>query len=58
MELLSKRLNLRQVTPSEWPLFHALHVAPEVIRYICSTPTESQIREKFESRLPQWLPDS
>lgn len=58
MELSSKRLYLRQVTVSEWPLFRALHVAPEVIRYICDTPTESQIREKFESRLPQWLPGS
>ncbi|AEF22131.1 MULTISPECIES: GNAT family N-acetyltransferase [Pseudomonas] len=58
MELSSKRLHLRQVTTSEWPLFLALHVTPELIRYICSTPTESEIREKFESRLPQWSPDS
>jgi RimJ/RimL family protein N-acetyltransferase len=58
MELYSERLYMRQITDNDWPLFLALHVDPQVIRYVCDAPTKSHTREKFEARLPQWMPNS
>lgn len=58
MVLHSERLYMRQITTGDWPLFLALHADQRVIQYVCDAPTESQTREKFESRLPQWLPSS
>lgn len=58
MELRSKRLCMRQIAVDDWPLFLALHTDQRVTRYVCETQTEPQVREKFESRLPPWLPGS
>ncbi|MGY4494402.1 GNAT family N-acetyltransferase [Pseudomonas sp. TE3610] len=58
MELRSDRVYMRQITVDDWPLFLALHTDQRVTRYVCEIQTQSQAREKFESRLPQWLPGS
>ena len=58
MELRSERLHMRHITLDDWPLFLALHTDQLVTQYVCETQSESQTREKFESRLPQWLPGS
>ncbi|SDQ69027.1 Protein N-acetyltransferase, RimJ/RimL family [Pseudomonas sp. UC 17F4] len=58
MELHSERLNMRQIIEDDWPLFLALHGDQRVTRYVCDTQTQSEVRERFESRLPLWLPGS
>lgn len=56
MELHSDRLYMRQIKAGDWALFQALHDDPRVIEYVCDAPSMTQLREKFESRLPQWHP--
>jgi RimJ/RimL family protein N-acetyltransferase len=56
MELYTERLYMRQLEAGDWDLFLALHTDPSVIQYVCDAPCETETREKFESRLPQWLP--
>lgn len=52
--LPSPRLLLRSMTPADWPLFYALHQDPVVIRYVCDALSETQIRQRFDSRLQPW----
>lgn len=52
--LQSPRLLLRSMTPADWPLFYALHQDPAVIRYVCDPLSETQIRQRFDSRLQPW----
>ncbi|MGB0338205.1 GNAT family N-acetyltransferase [Pseudomonas sp.] len=58
MELYTERLYLRQLEAGDWDLFLALHTDPTVIQYVCDAPSETETRERFESRLPHWLPGS
>lgn len=54
MKLETPRLILQSITADDWPLFRRLYQEPEVIRYIADLMTESEIRARFEARLPAW----
>lgn len=54
MHITSKRLSMRQITATDWALFERLHTDPEVIKQCFDLPSDTDIREKFESRLPVW----
>ncbi|MCS3418107.1 RimJ/RimL family protein N-acetyltransferase [Pseudomonas sp. BIGb0450] len=56
MELYTERLYMRQLEAGDWDFFLALHTDPSVIQYVCDVPSETETREKFETRLPRWLP--
>lgn len=58
MELYTDRLYLRQLNAGDWAFFRDLHADPLVVQYVCDIPSETETREKFEARLPQWLPGS
>ncbi|WP_123902478.1 GNAT family N-acetyltransferase [Pseudomonas soli] len=58
VELKSERLNMRQIIEDDWSLFLALYGDQRVTRYVCETQTQSEVRERFESRLPLWVPGS
>ncbi|MFM2479619.1 GNAT family N-acetyltransferase [Celerinatantimonas sp. MCCC 1A17872] len=54
MEILTPRLKMAQITDKDWMLYESLHHDPAVIRLCFDEPSFSQIKEKFESRLPSW----
>jgi hypothetical protein len=55
MELYTEQLYMRQLEAGDWGFFLALHTEPAAIQYVYDAPSETETREKFESRLPQWL---
>ena len=54
MEILTSRLKMAQITDKDWKLFESLHRDPAVICLCFDEPSLSEIKEKFESRLPSW----
>ncbi|WP_367989918.1 GNAT family N-acetyltransferase [Vibrio sp. NTOU-M3] len=50
----TSRLIMQQISENEWPLFQNLHQDEDVIRYAFDKPSVQEIRERFESRLPEW----
>lgn len=54
MKLETPRLLLKSITAEDWPLFLRLYQEPLVIRYIADPLPESEIRARFEARLPEW----
>lgn len=54
MEILTARLKMTQIADKDWELFEFLHRDPAVIGLCFDEPTRSEIRERFESRLPLW----
>ncbi|KLN63599.1 GNAT family N-acetyltransferase [Vibrio sp. VPAP30] len=53
-QIESKQLSMAQITETDWPLFERLNQDEDVIRYAFDKPSNKQIRERFESRLPVW----
>lgn len=58
MEIHTTRLKMAQITGKDWELFESLHRDPAVISLCFDEPSSSEIREKFESRLPIWCQGS
>ncbi|NIF59793.1 GNAT family N-acetyltransferase [Enterobacter sp. Ap-916] len=56
--LLTPRLALSQITEADWPLFRYLQQQPEVMRYVADNRPETEIRQAFDARLPDWQPGS
>lgn len=55
----SPQLSMTQITEHDWQLFERLNQDEAVIRYAFDKPSNEQIRQRFESRLPVWSwPDS
>ncbi|KJY83844.1 acetyltransferase [Vibrio galatheae] len=55
----SEQLVMTQITDKDWALFERLNQDEDVIRYAFDKPSTEQIRQRFESRLPEWKwPDS
>lgn len=50
----TSHLNMCQISEADWALFERLHQDDEVIRYAFDKPSVAAIRERFESRLPEW----
>lgn len=55
-ELQTPRLICRPLTVADWPFFLALQQDPQVMRYVTDARGEEEIRQAFESRLPDWQP--
>lgn len=54
MEIQTARLKMAQITNRDWELFEELNRDPAVINLCFDEPAPSEIKEKFESRLPLW----
>lgn len=50
----TEKLTMAQIQEADWALFERLHQDDDVIRYAFDKPSVDEIRERFESRLPQW----
>ncbi|MFM2586791.1 GNAT family N-acetyltransferase [Vibrio sp. TBV020] len=50
----TKQLTMSQIKETDWALFERLNQDDEVIRYAFDKPSVEEIRERFDSRLPQW----
>lgn len=58
MNIRSERLVMTHLTQQDWPLFQLLHKAPDVITLCFDEPTESELQQKFQSRLQPWHKDA
>lgn len=58
MNIRSERLVMTQLTQQDWPLFQRLHKTPDVIAQCFDEPTESELQQKFQSRLQPWHKDA
>lgn len=54
MLIETDRLTMAQITNDDWPLFLRLNTDPSIISLCFDIPSESEIRAKFQSRLPLW----
>ncbi|EGU57556.1 acetyltransferase [Vibrio nigripulchritudo ATCC 27043] len=54
----TSRLSMSPITESDWELFRELLTSPSVIALCFDAPEEDDIRRQFESRLPEWTPES
>ncbi len=52
------RTELKPLTQDNWDLYRRLSSDPEIIALCFDPPTEADMRQKFESRLPIWTPQS
>ncbi|MDI9222466.1 GNAT family protein [Pantoea sp. EA-12] len=58
-DILSNRLQYRQINAEDWPFFLALQQDDQVMKFVADPQPEAVIRrERFEVRLPQWHTDS
>jgi RimJ/RimL family protein N-acetyltransferase len=56
IKITTLRLSCESLREADWPFFLALQQNADVMRYVSDPRTESEIREIFESRLPDWTP--
>ena len=54
MIITSTRLDMTPLAPGDWWLFQTLHSTPEVIAQCFDAPTETELKQKFDSRLQPW----
>ena len=54
IKIETQRTYMRQIQENDWSLFERLHQEEEVIRYAFDRPSDEEIRQRFESRLPKW----
>ncbi|ELC3155048.1 GNAT family N-acetyltransferase [Vibrio harveyi] len=52
------RTELKPLSQDNWDLYRRLSSDPEIIALCFDPPTEADMRQKFESRLPIWTPQS
>ena len=58
MMLTTPRLTLTPLQSQQWPLFQRSLCEPQIIAPCFDPPTEDEMRQKLESRLPVWTPQS
>ncbi|YCO01265.1 GNAT family N-acetyltransferase [Vibrio sp. VNB-15] len=58
MHLRTKRLSLTPLTREHWSLYQRLSLDPQIIALCFDPPSEAEIVQKFESRLPKWTRNS
>jgi RimJ/RimL family protein N-acetyltransferase len=58
MQIKTQRLFLTPLTREHWSLYQQLSLDPQIIALCFDPPTEDEMRQKFESRLPVWTPQS
>ncbi|UXI03178.1 GNAT family N-acetyltransferase [Photobacterium sp. TY1-4] len=56
LELNTPQLHLRQIQPTDWPLFAELQQEPTVMKYVGDPLPFAELEMKFTSRLPPWQP--
>ncbi|UPK82733.1 GNAT family N-acetyltransferase [Proteus vulgaris] len=44
----------KKITEDDWPFFKELYDSEKAMQFISNTMTEEQIKEAFNSRLPEW----
>lgn len=49
--ITTPRLTLSPFEPADWPFFHRLREAPEIMRYMAAIAPEKEIRRLFAARL-------
>lgn len=54
MQIETPRLILKSISESDWGLFNQLHQSKEVIKYVSDPFSDSDIKERFNSRLVEW----
>ncbi len=54
MRIETQRLILQPITENDWELFEKLHKSNEVINYVSDPFKDSDIKERFNSRLGAW----
>jgi RimJ/RimL family protein N-acetyltransferase len=58
LTLETPRLIMTQIRQEDWPFFHALHRAPDVLRFITDPLSDEDLERRFTCRLPTWSKDS
>ncbi|NOJ19392.1 GNAT family N-acetyltransferase [Vibrio jasicida] len=58
LPISTPRTELKPLTKSDWDLYRRLSSEPQIIALCFDPPTEDEMRQKFESRLPVWTPQS
>lgn len=54
MQIETPRLILKPISKNDWEFFKKLHQSREVIKYVSDPFTDSDIKERFNSRLVEW----
>lgn len=54
MKIETERLILQPICKNDWELFEELHKSNEVIKYVNDPFKDSEIKERFNSRLGKW----
>ncbi len=54
----TERLSMRQLSSNDWSLFLDLQTDSDVIALCFDKPSEAEVRDRFESRLPKWEANS
>ncbi len=58
MQLTTTRLSLAPITHEHWSLYQRLCTDPQIIALCFDPPSEAELEQNFESRLPIWTPQS
>lgn len=58
IQLDTERLTLRQLEERDWPFFLALQTDPAVMQYVSDPRPDTEIRARFDARLPAWTAHS
>lgn len=58
MIIRSARLEMTPLIKDDWTLFQTLHNTEQVIALCFDEPTESELQQKFQSRLQLWHKDA
>ncbi|MEH6815767.1 MAG: hypothetical protein V7683_04375 [Pseudoalteromonas distincta] len=51
MQIETQRLTLKPISKDDWEFFEELHQSSGVLKYVSDPFTESEISERFTSRL-------
>lgn len=54
MHLASPRLQMTPLQADDWPLFQTLHHTEQVTALCFDTPTDAELKAKFDARLQPW----
>ncbi|MGF1841693.1 GNAT family N-acetyltransferase [Vibrio clamense] len=54
MKIVTDRLGMTQITVKDWDLNQSLNRDPAVIKFCFDEPSPKEIKDNFNSRLPEW----
>ena len=54
VQIETQRLTLKPISKDDWEFFEELHQSNGVLKYVSDPFTESEISERFNSRLGEW----